>query len=193
MSAQLPIGENTVVTAEFWIYDTDGQELDNSRGPVAFLHGGLDSLLPKLDEALKGKTAGFEQTYHLEPQDAFGEYDVNLLRVEPRALFPEPLEIGMQFEGIPGERDEETGEITEDPDSDEPPLLFAVRELADDKVVLDANHPFAGMAIRVRIRILDVREAEPEEVEQGYADDEDESDEVMDAMLESRRISPTLH
>ena len=190
----LAIGENTVVTVEFWIMSTDGEALDDSGGPVSFLYRGLDSLLPRLDDGLEGKTAGFEQTFHLEPEDAFGDYDPELLRVEPRSRFPEPLEVGMQFEGVPGDPDEDGTVVhPDDGEARDDALIFSFTDLTDDKVVLDANHPFAGMALRVRIKVLDVRPADPEEIEQGYADVDDESDEVLDAMIEARRNPGTLH
>ncbi|GAA0499693.1 peptidylprolyl isomerase [Pigmentiphaga sp. GD03639] len=191
----LAVGENTVVTVEFWIMSTDGEALDDSGGPVSFLYRGLDSLLPRLDDGLEGKTAGFEQTFHLEPSDAFGDYDPELLRVEPRSRFPEPIEVGMQFEGVPGDTgdDEETEVEPDDGEGDENALIFSVTDLTDDKVVLDANHPYAGMALRVRIKLLEVRPADQEEIEQGYADSEDESDDVLDALIEARRNPGTLH
>ena len=195
----LQVGANTVVTVEFWITDTDGEALDDSGGPVSFLHRGLDSLLPRLDDAVEGKEPGFEQTFHLEPEDAFGDYDAELLRVEPRARFPEPLEVGMQFEGVPGpESDDGQGLMVSEADDDEvseDSLIFIVTDLTEDKVVLDANHPYAGMALRVRIKLLGVRKADPEEIEQGHADgDEDEdNEEILDALLESRRNPGALH
>ncbi|WP_425570237.1 FKBP-type peptidyl-prolyl cis-trans isomerase [Pigmentiphaga soli] len=192
----MTVGENTVVTVEFWISSTDGEALDDSGGPVSFLHRGHDSLLPRLDDGLEGQEPGFEQTFHLEPADAFGDYDTDLLRVEERSRFPEPLEVGMRFEGVPGQGDGDGPVVTVADDDDEPDenaLIFVVTDLTEDKVVLDANHPFAGMALRVRIKLLAVRPADPEEIEQGYADEEDESDEVLDAMIEIRRQSDTLH
>lgn len=196
----LTVGDNTVVTVEFWITDTDGEALDDSGGPVSFLHRGLDSLLPRLDDAIEGKQPGFEEIFHLEPSDAFGDYDADLLRVEPRSRFPEPIDVGMQFEGVPGpESDEDEGPtVTEADDDDElseDSLIFVVTDLSEDKVVLDANHPYAGMALRVRIKLLGVRKADAEEIEQGHAEggDAEDDDEVLDALIESRRNPGVLH
>ena len=83
----------------------------------------------------------------LEPQDAFGEYDPDLVKVEARGRFPEPLEVGMQFEGTPEEGDD-------DLDS----LIYTVTDVAEDKVVLDGNHPLAGMALRFALNVKEVRE-----------------------------------
>ena len=68
--------------------------------PVEFFFGG-DDLLPKVEEALAGQAAGFEAHLHLEPEHAFGDYDTELVCFEDRALFPESVETGMQFEGLP--------------------------------------------------------------------------------------------
>lgn len=196
----LKVGSDTVVTVEFWITDTQGAALDDSGGPVSFLHRGLDSLLPRLDDAIEGKEPGYENTFHLEPEDAFGDYDADLLRVEPRSRFPEPIEVGMQFEGVPGPEGDDGEEVmVSDAGDDEEPsedaLIFIVTDLTEDKVVLDANHPYAGMALRVRMKVLDVRKAEPEEIEQGHADadDDEDNEEVLDAMLEARRNPGALH
>jgi FKBP-type peptidyl-prolyl cis-trans isomerase SlyD len=93
----------------------------------------------------------------LEPEDAFGDYDENLLRVEERARFPEALEVGMRFEGDPGGEDDGR--------------FYTVTDIAEDKVVLDANHPLAGMALKVTCTVVRVRPATPGEIENGAADD----------------------
>ncbi|MGH8807199.1 MAG: FKBP-type peptidyl-prolyl cis-trans isomerase, partial [Noviherbaspirillum sp.] len=74
--------------------------------------------------------------------------------IEPRNRLPEPLEVGMQFEGTP-----------DGADSDEESLIFTVTDIADDKVVLDGNHPLAGMALRFTLDVADVRTATDEEIE----------------------------
>lgn len=181
----MKIGPNTVVSVRFWIMDTQGQALDDSDGPVSYLHGGLDGLLPSLEEALVGHEIGFESTLHLEPADAFGDYDPLLVRVEPRALFPEPLEVGMQFEGIPSEESmvvaSDSEESLEDQDDELP--LFVVTDITPDQVVLDGNHPYAGMALRIKVEVLHVRAATGDEVEQGYADIEDEDDDALEQQV----------
>jgi FKBP-type peptidyl-prolyl cis-trans isomerase SlyD len=93
----------------------------------------------------------------LEPEDAFGDYDENLLRVEPRSRFPQVLEVGMRFEGAAG-----------DDDAD---LIFTVTDIAEDKVVLDANHALAGMALEFSCTIVGVRPATQVEIRNGAADD----------------------
>ncbi|RBA25610.1 FKBP-type peptidyl-prolyl cis-trans isomerase [Herminiimonas fonticola] len=149
----MKIAKNTVVTVDYKLLDAQGDLIEESRDPMVYLHGGYENTLPKIEEALDGKEVGFEDTIQVEPQDAFGDYDPNLVKIEPRGRLPTPLEVGMQFEGSPETEDE-----------DEQPLIFTVTDIADDKVVLDGNHPLAGMALRFTLKVTDVREATEEEI-----------------------------
>ena len=112
---------------------------------------------------MDGQDIGYEATIQLEPSEAFGEYDPELLKIEPRTRFPEPLEVGMQFEGVP-EADQESEEA-EEADSDEEPLIYTVTDVADNQVVLDGNHPLAGMALRFWVQVEDVRAATEDEIQ----------------------------
>ena len=125
--------------------------------PVEFFFGGED-LLPKVEEALAGHEAGFEAHLHLEPEHAFGDYRSELVCFEARELFPEELDTGMHFEGLP------PGSVTPDMPDD---LLYVVTEIYPSHVVLDGNHPLAGMALRLHVQVRDVREATEQEIEAG--------------------------
>lgn len=150
-----------VVTLVWTLSDAQGQLIDELNDPVEFFYGG-DDLLPKVEEALAGQTAGFEAHLHLEPDQAFGDYNADLVCYEERSLFPEAVEPGMQFEGLP------EGATTVDmPEG----LIFTVTEVYPSHVVLDANHPLAGMALRLQLKVLDVREATEAEVGAGSVGD----------------------
>jgi FKBP-type peptidyl-prolyl cis-trans isomerase SlyD len=144
---------------------------------MVYLHGGYSGTFPKIESLLDGKDVGFETTVQLEPHDAFGEYDPNLLKIEPRERFPEPLEIGMQFEGVPEElsADEILDADADDDEDDEETdtLIYTVTELADKQVVLDGNHPLAGMALRFWLQVEDVRQATDDEIANQHPHDED--------------------
>jgi len=114
---------------------------------LTYLHGGYGHMLAALERALEGKGPGESVMVQLEPEQAFGEYDAELLRVEPLTRYGEGVTIGMQIE--------------------EDDQLYNVTDVAADKVVLDANHPLAGMALRFSLVILTVREATEEEVRRG--------------------------
>jgi FKBP-type peptidyl-prolyl cis-trans isomerase SlyD len=151
---------NTVVSLDLELADLWGNLIQRSGAPIHYLHGGYDEILPALERALEGKRPGEALTLRLEPEEAFGEYDEGLLRVEPRASFPAELAVGMQFEGIPG--GEQDG------------VIYAVTDLAEDRVVLDGNHPLAGIAIEFRCTVRDVRAATPREIADGHAAAPDE-------------------
>ncbi len=149
----MKIAKNTVVTVKYKLSDAQGNLIEEGVEPMVYLHGGYENTLPKIEETLEGKEVGFETTIQVEPDDAFGEYDANLVKVEPRSRLPTPLEVGMQFEGSPESGDEE-----------EESLIFTVTDIADDKVVLDGNHPLAGMALRFELNVTEVRAATEEEI-----------------------------
>jgi len=149
---------STCVVALTWtLKDTLGEELDRLEEPVEFLVGGRD-LLGKIEEALQGHEAGDKLDLHLEPEDAFGDYDETRVFLEPRAIFPKELEEGMTFEQLP------EGATSEGLPAD---ALFTVTEIYPDHVVLDANHPLAGIALRLHLKVEAVREATEEEVGAG--------------------------
>jgi FKBP-type peptidyl-prolyl cis-trans isomerase SlyD len=120
---------------------------------VQYLHGGYGNLFPVVEALLDGKSVGDRVETRLEPEDAFGDYDENLLRMAPRSDFPEGLEVGMRVEGDDGKG------------------LYTVTDIAEGQVVLDGNHPLAGMALKFAARVAGVRPATAAEIENGTADD----------------------
>ncbi len=152
----MKIAKNTVVSVNYKLSDAQNNLIEEGTQPMVYLHGGYENTLPKIEEELDGKEPGYSSTIQVEPEDAFGDYDPALVKVEDRNRLPEPLEIGMQFEGVAeGAEDEE-------------PTVFTVTDIADDKVVLDGNHPLAGMALRFDLSVIDVRAATEEEVSHGH-------------------------
>lgn len=101
----MKIAKNTVVTVHYKLSDAQNNMLEDGQEPIVYLHGGYDDTLPALEKALDGQDIGYKTMIQVEPEDAFGEYDSALLKIEQRELFPEALEIGMQFEGIPDNAD----------------------------------------------------------------------------------------
>jgi len=156
----MPIERGTVVTLTYELKDPDGELLEEENAMMAYLHGGFDGIFPKVEEALEGKDVGYELAITLEPEDAFGEYDAELLRVEPRNRFPETLEVGMQFEGVPGD-----GE----PDDDDEGQIYTITDITEESVVVDANHPFAGERVFFKCVVKELRPATREEMKHGHA------------------------
>ncbi|SDH50110.1 FKBP-type peptidyl-prolyl cis-trans isomerase [Propionivibrio dicarboxylicus] len=157
----MQVAKNTVVTLDYNVTDPDGQLVDEGKEPLVYLHGGYDDIFPMIEEALQGKNVGESVVVKMQPNDAFGEYDAELIQIEPRKAFPKELEVGMQFEGVP-----ESGD-------DDDILIYRVTEIAEDKVVLDGNHPLAGMALVFTCTVTGVRPAGAEEIAHGHVHDGD--------------------
>ncbi|TNF58399.1 MAG: peptidylprolyl isomerase [Burkholderiales bacterium] len=156
MKSRKNISHQCVVSLTWVLKDTLGEVLDVLDEPVEFLVGGQD-LLAKIEDALQGHGPGDTVDVHLEPHDAFGDYDDQLLFLEPRHLFPADIEEGMGFEGLP------PGCSAQAPRD----RLYFVSDIYPDHVVMDGNHPLAGVALRVSLKVHAVREAELEEVGRG--------------------------
>ena len=99
---------------------------------------------------LAGKSTGDSSSIQLEPDDAFGDYDENLVSLIPVERLPGDSEVGMTFEGIPGEADD--GRV------------YTVTDMAQGQAVLDGNHPLAGIGIRYELSIEALRCASEEEI-----------------------------
>ena len=150
------IAKDTIVSLDVELSDLWGNLIQRSEEPLQYLHGGYGNMFPAA-EVLEGKQVDDRIEVRLEPEDAFGDYDESLLRVEPRNRFPEVLEVGMRFEGAAV--------------GDDANLIFTVTEMAEDKVVLDANHALAGMALKLSCSVVGVRPATDVEIRNGSADD----------------------
>lgn len=145
----MEVGRDTVVSVRMELYDAQGELLETAQDPITYLHGGYGGLPEPLERALEGKNPGEQVRLQLEPEQAFGEYDAGLVRVEDAERYGEGLEVGMQVE--------------------EEERIYTVTDVAAGKVVLDANHPLAGLALRFFMEVLAVRTARPEEIVQGVS------------------------
>lgn len=145
------IARNSVVTLSYNVKDTDGNVIDSGAEPLVYLHGGYGGIFDRIEEAIQGKTTGDSLEIKLQPEDAFGEYDAGRIIIEPRNLFPEDIEVGTQFE----RGDEDEG-------------LYTITDITEDKVVVDGNHPLAGMALIFSCTVTDVREGTAEEISHGH-------------------------
>jgi FKBP-type peptidyl-prolyl cis-trans isomerase SlyD len=140
------VARNTVVSLRVQVHNAQGVELQPA-SELTYLHGGYGELLAALERALEGKAPGESLRLQLEPEQAFGEYDAGLLRVEPAERYGEGIAVGMEVE--------------------EDSRLYTVTDIAAGKVVLDGNHPLAGMALRFSCQVLSVRSANPDEIRSG--------------------------
>ena len=153
----MKVAKDTVVSLRYELTDVnEGKILEKADDPISYVHGGYDGIFPAVEEAILGKNVGDKFSVSMEPDDAFGEYEHDLVRVEPRDMFPKDIEVGMQFEG--GSEDDE----------DEDFMLYTVVEVGDKEVTVDGNHPLAGKTIKFEGTIIDVRAATKEELDHGH-------------------------
>jgi len=143
----MQVGRDTVVSLKIQMYDAQGALLHAPEGEHVYLHGGYGGLLEALERSLEGKQPGESVRVQLEPEQAFGEYDAGLLRVEPAERYGQGVAVGMEIE--------------------EDEHLYTVTDVGAGKVVLDGNHPLAGLALRFSCEVVSVRAARPEETERG--------------------------
>lgn len=153
----MDIAAPCVVSLSWRLEDTLGNLIDELDAPVEFFYGG-DDLFAKVEEAIAGQAAGFHTRLQLEPEHAFGDYDAQLVTFEQRSLFPTEVEVGMRFDALPA------GCKTEAIAAD---TIYTVTEIYPEHVVLDGNHPLAGIALRLDLTVRAVRAATKSEIERG--------------------------
>jgi FKBP-type peptidyl-prolyl cis-trans isomerase SlyD len=151
----MQIAKHSLVAIEYRLTDEEGDELDSSGedGPLTYVHG-MQEIIPGLERALEGRSAGDHFQVTVDPADAYGERLDELCLEIARDEFesPDDLEIGMQFSLTDEEEDEE--------------MVVAVVDFNDEFVVVDGNHPLAGVTLHFDVKVRDVRPATAEEIEQ---------------------------
>ncbi|MDB5886723.1 MAG: peptidylprolyl isomerase, FKBP-type [Polaromonas sp.] len=145
----MKIKKNTAVTLRFKLSDAQGKLIEDNKEPMVYLHGGYGNTLPKIEEALEGREAGYQTTLALAAEDAFGPRDESLVQTIPRSQFPPGVKVGGQLEGQ---------------GSDGRKQVFHVSKIKGDTVILDANHPLAGKALRFTLSVVGIRLASDEEI-----------------------------
>lgn len=153
----MQIQDNCVVSIHYTLTDEHGEQLDSSVGqdPLVYLHG-VGNIIPGLESALAGGSAGDRLEVTVPPEDGYGEIDPELIRKVPREAFAgiERVEPGMQFQ-----TQSPTGQV----------MRVTVRESNDSEVLIDANHPLAGQTLYFSVSVEEVRSATEEELAHGHA------------------------
>ncbi|HKJ69310.1 MAG TPA: peptidylprolyl isomerase [bacterium] len=147
----MKIGPDTYVKLDYNVQTTDGEQVDSSddRGPLEFVFR-EGKILQALEEELEGLSPGDQKTITLKPDQAYGKYDNDAVTQIPRKKFPEDEEIkpGMEF-------------VAQVPDQDE--RVVVVKQVDEEKVTIDFNHPLAGKTLQFNIFVQEVRQAEDED------------------------------
>lgn len=144
-----------VVSIDYTLTDDKGNVLDSSsgRGPLAYLHG-AGNIIPGLESALEGKSPGDSLSVKVSPAEGYGEHDAALVQDVPRSQFPPNVELerGTQFQA----------------QTPQGPRIVTVVNVEDDSVTVDANHPLAGMELNFDVSVVEVRDAQAEELQHGH-------------------------
>ena len=143
---------NTAVTINFKLFDANNKLIEESPEPLVYLHGGHSGIFPKIEEALNFKEIGDSISVTLEPEDAFGDYDEKMVRMENVSDLPPDVTVG--------------GYLVAEQDGQE--VVWRVTDIADGKAVLDGNHELAGQRLRFDCKVLDIRPATQDELVHGH-------------------------
>jgi FKBP-type peptidyl-prolyl cis-trans isomerase SlyD len=151
----MKVENNKVVQMHYHLTDADKNVLDSSKGrePLAYIHG-IGNIIPGLEKQLTGKEVGDKVAAVVEPAEAYGERDENLMQIVPISGFQgdEELQVGMQVQ-VGTERG---------------PAIASVAKIEGEDVTLDINHPLAGLTLHFDVEIMDIRDATSEELDHGH-------------------------
>lgn len=151
----MQISDKMVVTIDYTLKDDNGTVLDSStEGNFAYLHG-ANNIIPGLENALTGKSAGDEVDVSVSPAEGYGEHNETMIQAVPRDMFDseQEIQVGMQFHAESPE-----GEM----------IVVTVTDVEGDDVTVDGNHPLAGVNLNFGVKVIDIREASEEEIEHGH-------------------------
>jgi FKBP-type peptidyl-prolyl cis-trans isomerase SlyD len=151
----MQIADKMVVTIDYTLKDDNGNILDSSNdGNFAYLHGS-NNIIPGLENALTGKSAGDEVDVTVSPAEGYGERNDSMVQAVPRDMFDseQEIEVGMQFHA-------------QSPEGDM--VVVTVTDVDKDDITVDGNHPLAGMNLNFGVKVVDVREATAEEMGHGH-------------------------
>jgi FKBP-type peptidyl-prolyl cis-trans isomerase SlyD len=149
----MPVTKNSIVTVDYQIYDTEGNLLHEEDEPIVYLHGDYGQIFNAIEEALEGKEVDDTFTVNLSSDEAFGQYDPELVVTEALSELPAEVTIGMEVDGYLDEDGEDV-------------VIYTVTAIEGDRATLDGNHPLAGIDLVFKGKILDIEEATPEEIEE---------------------------
>ena len=149
------IADQKVVSLNFTVKDGEEQIIDSSEGgaPLVYLHG-QKNIIPGLEAALEGKATGDEFDVTIEPAEAYGDYNEEILQVMPKEAFQgvETIEPGMVFTA----------------QTQNGPVQLAVTKIEGEEVTVDPNHPLAGKTLNFTGSVIEVRDATEEELAHGH-------------------------
>lgn len=156
----MKVAKDLVVSLAYQVRTEDGVLVDESpaSAPLDYLHG-RGALISGLESALDGRVAGDVFDVDVGANDAYGQYDENLVQRVPKDVFVgvDELEVGMRFLA----------------DTDMGPVPVEITGIEGDEVIVDGNHMLAGQNLKFHVEVIGVREATAEELEHGHVHGEE--------------------
>jgi FKBP-type peptidyl-prolyl cis-trans isomerase SlyD len=155
LEKQMQLTKDKVAIINYTLKDKDSNVIDESNdSSFTYLHGARN-IIPGLENALEGKQAGDKTSVVIEPEDAYGERNLEQIQRVPREMFPEDADIkeGMQFQAQ---------------SDDGAPVIVTITAVEENEVIVDGNHPMAGMQLHFEVELIEVRDATEEELEHGH-------------------------
>lgn len=147
------IAKNRLVALKYRLTDEKGNILNEGHESIAYLHGEYGHIFPALEKELEGKKEGDIFHITLSPQEAFGQYQEDLVVTEALSELPEDLFVGMEVDGYMEENPEDI-------------LIYTVTHIYSDHAVLDANHPFAGVTLTFEGSIEEIQEISEQAIQE---------------------------
>ncbi|AWS94896.1 peptidylprolyl isomerase [Citrobacter sp. CRE-46] len=151
----MKVAKDLVVSLAYQVRTEDGVLVDESpvSAPLDYLHG-HGSLISGLETALDGHEVGDKFDVAVGANDAYGQYDENLVQRVPKDVFMgvDELQVGMRFLA----------------ETDQGPVPVEITEVEDDHVVVDGNHMLAGQNLKFNVEVVAIREATEEELAHGH-------------------------
>lgn len=151
----MQLTKHKVATINYTLKDNEDNVLDESSdNTFSYLHG-ASNIIPGLEKALEGSEAGDAVSVDVEPEEAYGERNLEMIQRVPRDMFPEEVEVkeGMQFHAQ---------------SSSGTPVIVTVDSIDGDEIVVDGNHPMAGKQLHFDVEVVEVRDATEQELEHGH-------------------------
>ncbi|WP_322521906.1 peptidylprolyl isomerase [Guyparkeria halophila] len=151
----MQVQNDHVVSIDYTLKNDAGEVMDSSEqtGPLAYLHG-HQNIIPGLEKALDEKSVGDTLSVSIEPADAYGERNEEMIQTVPRSMFQgvDEIEPGMRFQA------QTEGGVT----------VVTIKDVNGDEITLDGNHELAGETLHFDVEVKDVRPASEEEIEHGH-------------------------
>ncbi|MCS6843576.1 MAG: peptidylprolyl isomerase [Caldilineales bacterium] len=152
----LTVRDGMVVTLDYTLRRENGEIIDTSVGREALEYlQGAGQIIPGLEQALYGMVVGEERRVVVAPEDAYGEVDPEAVHLIPHSAFPPGMEVEP---GMVLQVRNQYGEVSQ----------AWVADVQPEGVVLDFNHPLAGMTLYFDAKIVGLRPATPEELIHGH-------------------------